>query len=203
MSMQAEPDDGPSELDELQRHMRETLYRFDCPSAHLLGEYQLDVIEPEQRMQVAAHLTQCDDCRIELQGLRTFLDTPLRMPETLLGRARRLIATLASPTPGLALNGLRGAASSSVRVFEVDDVSVTLGPGYDGHGLIGLLMVTSIPPEQLVGHQAFLVAEGRQTTGATLDDIGNFEFGDVAPGVYTLELELPDTVVVVESVTVD
>jgi hypothetical protein len=202
MSMHAEPEDDPSELDELQRQMREVLYRFDCPSPHHLGEYQLGVLEPELRIQIAAHLTECDVCRIELQALRTFIAAPLRMPDTFFGRARRMIAALVPPAPGLALSGLRGGTAPSVRVYEVEDVSVTLGPGYQAHGLIGLLMVIGTPPEQLMGRQSRLVAEGQQAVSATLDDIGNFEFSDVAPGVYTLELDLPDAVVVVESVTV-
>jgi hypothetical protein len=205
MGMQAGPiDDDSSDQGELQRHLQRVLYRFDCPTPHVLGEYQLDVIGAQQRTVVAAHLTGCEDCRSDLQVMRAFINAPLSMPDSWLGRARRMIATLVTPAPGLAYSGLRGAAHPSVKVYEVEDVTVTLGPGYEANGLIGLVMVTSTPPERLIGHQARLVsvANGPAIATATLDDIGNFEFSDVPPGAYTLELELPDTVVVVESVTV-
>ena len=31
----------------IQVELRRTLFRFDCPDAHTLGEYQLDLLEPE------------------------------------------------------------------------------------------------------------------------------------------------------------
>ena len=31
------------------------LYRFDCPEPQVLGEYQLDVLDAEQRLGVARH----------------------------------------------------------------------------------------------------------------------------------------------------
>ena len=38
---------------------------------------------------------------------------------------------------------------------------------------------------------------------AQLDELGNFEFGDVAAGRYALEIDLPDGVLVVQELRVD
>jgi hypothetical protein len=56
--------------------LRRGLYRFDCPDAHTLGEYQLDLLEPENRRRVAAHEAECDACGVELRALRSYLALP-------------------------------------------------------------------------------------------------------------------------------
>jgi len=60
----------------IQVELRRTLFRFDCPDAHTLGEYVLDLLEPEQRQSVAAHAVDCDACSVELQTFRGFLAMP-------------------------------------------------------------------------------------------------------------------------------
>src|SRR5690349_8923272 len=56
--------------------LRRSLYRFDCPDAHTLGEFELDLLAPELRLQIAAHASRCDECRDELRMLRRFLAEP-------------------------------------------------------------------------------------------------------------------------------
>src|SRR5579859_5408034 len=51
---------------QIQGALRRSLYRTDCPDAHTVGEYQLDLLEPEQRTRVAAHILDCDACTAEL-----------------------------------------------------------------------------------------------------------------------------------------
>src|SRR5258708_9059590 len=82
---QSDPDDVAAFGGWLQR----SLYRFDCPDAHTLGEYQLDLLEPEHRTSVAAHAVDCDECRTELQTLRSYLATPTPMPESTFEKVRR------------------------------------------------------------------------------------------------------------------
>ena len=60
----------------VQGRLRRALYRFDCPDAHTLGEYQLDLLEPEHRRSIAAHATDCDACSTELHTLRSYLAMP-------------------------------------------------------------------------------------------------------------------------------
>jgi hypothetical protein len=188
-----------------QQDLRRTLYRFDCPSPHTLGEYQLELLEVEQRTSIAAHATECDDCHAELQVLRQYLAAPTPIPElSVVERVRRVVATLFAPSPGLAYGGLRGAAQTTTRVFEAGDVTVTVGPGQAPGTLIGLVVVNATLPEALTGREARLVAATDGTpVSALLDDLGNFEFADIAAGEYVLEIDLADSLVVIEALRVD
>lgn len=189
----------------LESQLRRSLYRFDCPDAHTLGEYELGLLDPEQRISLATHANGCDDCLAELHTLRAFLATPTRVSESIGERTRRVVATLFAPAPGLAFGGLRGtAAETAPRVYEVEDITITLGHGQGPGTLIGLVMIVHISPEDLVGRPVRLIPRAGGALVSTLDDIGNFEFSDVAPDTYALELDLPGSVVVVvEELRVD
>jgi hypothetical protein len=199
MSMQASGADRPDFAStEMEAWLHRSLYRFDCPDPHTLGEYELEFLEPEQRTRIAAHASECDHCRAELQTLRAFLTEPTQVPESILDRVRRLVATLVTPASGIAHAGLRGNSTPAVRVYEVEDVTVTIGPGQGPGTLIGLVMATSSPPEVLMGREVRLVPQSGVPRAAALDDIGNFDFEDLVAGTYSLELDLPDSVVVIE-----
>jgi hypothetical protein len=49
------------------------LYRFDCPSSLVLGEYQLGLLEGPAVALVKSHLHRCELCRAEVDSLTTFL----------------------------------------------------------------------------------------------------------------------------------
>jgi putative zinc finger protein len=191
---------GPAQFES---ELRRSLYRFDCPDAHTLGEYQLDVLDERQRTQVAAHAAECDECRGELQTLRTFLAEPVRVPESPLGRARRIVATLFAPSPGLAYGGLRGAADTATRVFEAGDVTVTLGPGHSAGSLFGLVVSASSLPDELEGREVRLSPREGAKIVTQLDDLGNFELTGLSAGPYAVEIDLPDGLVVIEELQVD
>ena len=63
-------------LAQFQEELRRSLYRFDCPDAHTLGEYELDVLDADQRLRIATHVVDCEECRAELHTLREFLARP-------------------------------------------------------------------------------------------------------------------------------
>ena len=74
-----------------------------APDVHgLVGPYLLDALDPDERAEVEAHLAACDDCREEVDSLRSatasladeVAETP---PESLRARVRRT----ASETPQL------------------------------------------------------------------------------------------------------
>jgi len=44
---------------QFQQELRRSLYRFDCPDAHTLGEYELDVLDADQRLRIATHVVDC------------------------------------------------------------------------------------------------------------------------------------------------
>lgn len=202
MSMQASGS-GQYGHEELEGELRRALYRFDCPAAHTLGEYQLGLLEPEQRTRIATHAVGCDECRMELQTLRSFLATPINVPQTVVERARRVVANLFSPRAGLAYSGLRGAADTSTRVYEAGDVTVTVGPGQASGTLVGLVVPGAIAPEMLEGRGVRLLPRQGQPLSVNLDDLGNFEFAEIPAGDYVLEIDLADGIIVVEELHID
>ena len=202
MSMHASGSGHPGH-EQLERELRRALYRFDCPDAHTLGEYQLDLLDPGERIRIAAHVTDCDECRIELQTLRSFLATPIMAPETVVERTRRVVARLFTPRAGLAYGALRGPADASARVYEAGDVTVTVGPGQSTGSLVGLVVPGAQSPGALEGRDVRLLPRQGASLTVTLDDLGNFEFGDVPAGDYILEIDLPDGSIVIEELRLD
>jgi hypothetical protein len=194
---------GQSGPEDFEQELRRSLYRFDCPDAQTLGEYQLDLLDQTDRIRIASHATDCDECRTELQTLRAFLAASIDMPEPALARARRVVATLFAPKPGLAAGGLRGSADASTRIFEAGDVTVTLGPGESSGSIFGLVVAAGQSPEALDGRDVRLVPRDGAPVVVQLDDLGTFEFVSVPAGLYLLEIDLPDGEVVVEELRVD
>jgi hypothetical protein len=201
MNMHAAPGNNPTPQ-ELENALRSTLYRFDCPDAHTLGEYQLDLLAPEARTSVAAHAVECEACTADLQTLRAFLATPTPMPDSIVERARRVLGALLKPAPELAFGGLRGAADPDTQVYAAEEVTVSLGSG-EPHTVLGLVVDPSAAAGLLAGRPVRLMPHDGVLLATTLDDLGNFEFEDVPSGTYALELDLLGRVVVIESLHVD
>lgn len=194
---------GPMSPDALEFELRRSLLRFDCPDAQTLGEYDLNLVDPVEHTRIAAHVVECDECTAELRMLREFLAMPISVRAPLVSRARRLVATLFTPRPGLAYGGLRGVHDASTRVYEVGDVTITLGPGQRSGSLFGLVVAGDTLPERLEAANVRLVAADASVRLTQLDDLGNFELAEIPSGVYVLEIELADAVVVIEALQVD
>jgi hypothetical protein len=188
---------------ELENTVRRALYRFDCPDAHMLGEYHLDLLAPEARMNVAAHAVQCEACTAELQTLRAFLAMPPAVPESISERTRRVVAALFKPAPGLAYGGLRGAADPSTRLYRAEDVTVSLSSGDQPGSLLGLVIEPSAAEGVLDSCSARLVSTDGAVLTTTLDDLGNFEFDEVPSGTYVLELDVIGRPIAIEQLRVD
>jgi hypothetical protein len=125
------------------------------------------------------------------------------VPDNVGDRARRIVASLFRRSPGLAYGGLRGAADDATRVYEAGHITVTIGPGETRGSLLGLVVAVDSPPEALNGAAARLIGPNGAAVVAQIDDLGNFEVFDLAPGVYTVEVELPDGLLVIEELRVD
>jgi hypothetical protein len=184
-------------MNDLPSSFSRLLYRFDCPEPHVLGEYQLDVLDTAQRVQVARHAMECEECTAELTTLREFLAVDPPMPQTFGERLRRVVASLVTPPPGFALGGVRGVADLQTREFTADDVSISVGPGAERGSFVGL--VTGADTTGAVR----LVSDGVERATATLDELGNFELSGIPAGTYTLELDLGGRVIVLENLQID
>src|SRR5579884_21440 len=60
-----------------------TLYRWDCPPSHVLGEYQLGLLSGDVATAVRLHVGMCVHCAAELETLSAFLaNDPLLVGHT-------------------------------------------------------------------------------------------------------------------------
>ena len=68
-------DSGPGALTRarLARRLGLLLGRFDCPSAHALGEFELGLGPAAERRRIEAHVQSCPLCAGELRVLRELL----------------------------------------------------------------------------------------------------------------------------------
>jgi hypothetical protein len=188
-------------LQTAQVRLRQSLYRVDCPEPHRLGEYELGFVSPEERVQIASHALECSLCTEELHTLREFLAAAEpRLAGSVGSQIRRVFATLLSARPGLALGGVRGAATK-LRQYAIDDARLSIGPGFDRGSLIGLLVpgTRELPARA----EARMLSEDGAHRLTEVDALGNFEFEDLPAGSYVLEIELPDEIIVVEHLGVD
>jgi hypothetical protein len=183
-----------------ERALRALLYRFDCPPAHTLGEYALDLLIDPQRRDIASHALACADCAEELRIARAFFaaDAPVAKPHGW----RRVVASLFTPTAGAAAVAIRGDARATSAEYHAGAVHVVVGslPARERgtFDLDGLLLHEGASSEAVAGRDVELVTDGVALYTTRTDDLGNFAFDAVASGTYQLEIHCLDEVVVIE-----
>jgi hypothetical protein len=184
----------------VQAALRQRLYRFDCPSSQMLGEYELGMLVPEERLRIARHVVECPHCTAELNTLRAFM--AMEADEEPLGavdRVRRFVATLV-PAPHGAEVALRGAGDEATRAYYVNGVTITIDIGAVRRGrteIIGLVMRDdgeSIPP----GSPVTLVGMSGTVATTEIDDLGNFAFDDVGIGAWRVEVGIGSDIILIE-----
>jgi hypothetical protein len=196
----------------LHRQLRNSLYRFDCPTPLAIGEYELKVSPPEQQVQVAQHILTCHECAAELAMLRAYL-APVALPmsavpapaaPSLTDRVRQVVARLISPEPGRVLAGVRHTGRNQIRVYEAGDLVLTLGPGLPASpGLGSLLGLFEVVGHAPVAGRVILISATGARHETTLDDLGGFEFTELPEGIYDLQIDPPDRLVVLDGLIVE
>jgi len=183
----------------LHRQLVSALYRFDCPSPFAIGEYELKVSPAIHQVQVAQHVLSCDECTAELGMLRTYLTRAptLEPPQGVVECLKRVVARLITPPPGLSLAGVRHAGGNQVQIVEAGDLLLTIGPGVQASPGLASILGLFVGSALLEGRVELIANNGvRHIT--TLDDLGGFEFSELAEGTYDLQIELQDRLVVLD-----
>jgi len=225
------------------------LYRWDCPPAQVLGEFQLGMLSNELAAAVTNHLSMCVLCMAEVASLTGFLanDPMLAEPVPQLAASvplvasassnnhhpvqdakrvldnvrerstaaiRRIAAILVPPAPRLAFQ--RGESAQSAlwpRRYMAEDISISVQVDRgtsrrDALQLIGFVTRKDDALESLQGVAVQLVsqtdvqsAQHAQYT-QSIDELGNFVFSSVAPATYTLELQFPESTIVIDELPV-
>jgi hypothetical protein len=116
----------------------------------------------------------------------------------------RVIASLLPRQPRAAV---RGKEAEWPRRYEGEDVSISLqleqSPGRDDTlQLIGLTKRDGMALDALLGTPVQLLSASQVTDTQQIDDLGNFIFAALTPATYTLEVHLPDKVVVIEPLVI-
>lgn len=201
---------------------------MSCPAHETLIGYAAGDLDAPERQSVATHLsTDCPSCTAELQnvhGLRalagpTVLETPpswtlekaARIPDDVrgqslvatLGRVAALVFdTVRSPLP----QGARSAAASSrqllFRALDYDiDVRISDRES-DAVRVSGQILPGSERPiDAVAGVDMALIREGRAVGVCSTSELGEFDFGCVPSGDYTLSVETDEDRILVEHLT--
>jgi hypothetical protein len=69
--------------------------------------------------------------------------------------------------------------------------------------LIGFVTRKDMALEALQGMPVLLLSESETVSTQNVDDLGNFVFSSLIPATYTLELQSPDGIIVIERIAVD
>ncbi len=191
----------------LDARLRIGLFRSDCPSTLELGELALQLADPLPATRLRAHLAECPHCGAEYRELAAVAaGDPLAELRPAAGALRRLVARLITPPALGAAVAVRGSSAPAESSFQAEDVTISLAvvPGERrsrGAMIVGL--VTS-DLDEVVAPGTLVRAFAADATAheSETDDLGNFTLVDLADGVYSIELQQRDRIIVVESVQV-
>jgi hypothetical protein len=134
-----------------------------------------------------------------------------RLLETLreqsLTGVRRIIATLLPSPPTMGLAGVRGIQEVWPRLYAAEDVSINMQleripKRKDVLRLNGIVARKGMTLQALQGTSVLLSVQAQAVYTQTIDDLGNFVFPSIAPATYTLEVQFPDGVIIVEQLPV-
>lgn len=121
---------------------------------------------------------------------------------------RKILAVLLPPPPRLAYQ--RDAAPPELwpRHYTAEDFSISLQVEREtGHAdslqLIGFVTRKDTALEALQGMPVLLSSATETVSVQHLDELGNFVFSLLAPATYTLELQAPHGIIVIEQIPVD
>ncbi len=144
------------------------------------------------------------------QGAKSILE---RLQNTANTGARRILATLLPPQPRLAFQRDSTQVALWPRRYMAEDVSISVqverdASQRDSLQVIGFVTRQGKSLDMLQGTQVILTSQtaevshdGTQYT-QQIDELGNFVFSSIAPTIYTLELQLPGSNIVIEQLPV-
>lgn len=144
------------------------------------------------------------------QGTKGVLD---RLGDRSRAGVRRIVATLLPPQPRFAYQREISQATLWPRSYTAEDLSISIqierGTGRrDTLQLIGLVTRKGEALGVLQGTPVLLSAQVVEKSFAgtqymqSIDELGNFIFSSIAPATYTLELQFPESTVVIDQLPV-
>jgi hypothetical protein len=194
--------------------------RVGCPTAQTILAYALDELSGPARREAAAHVARCVHCAAEVLTTREALPlvaAAAQEQEGALTRARRILATLLplapSSDPALALRGPADTADEegAPRTFAAEGVELSLRHERERGAFVLYGTIAGNESAELsrpLSARLLSAPAGGDAAIAELALVAEvpiefraFEFHDVAPGAYQLEVLFPDRVIVVAALT--
>jgi hypothetical protein len=191
------------EMDREQRKLQSLLYRAGCPSPLALGEYHLGLSGQQPGSGIASHVVHCSACRRELEDLARFMASLRR---AVADAAEDVFASLRTIRARLSVDPLSGAygqlaptlrgpgeGERAPLVYSAEDLLVTVDSWLERLGQPGRIVAGLV-----VGPIDFSRAEASMdadefSSPTPINDLGNFLFSDVSPGVHHVTIRLPTT----------
>lgn len=181
-------------MSDIERQLREKLYRFDCPDPQEIGEFQLKLLSEAASDRIRTHLQTCSHCRRELAELATYLQGLSQDLEYSFAERVRIWIAERLPDASTGQNlafGLRGdSGTAQAYDYQAGDAQITVEIQEDAHAqrtLLGLVLGIDVQ-----GITARLWQAGEKMQTVPIDELGNFVFTAVEPGEYEIILSGPD-----------
>jgi hypothetical protein len=182
-----------------QKMWQSALYRVECPSSIVLGEYNLQLLSHAEKSTVAGHLNTCPLCTSELAELKNFVGaSPKNKLKEFLQSGKRIVAELLEAPKGDLAMQTRGLGLGA-RVYIAGGLQFSLSaqpdPGDEKlKSIIGLAT-----GEEADGMVAHLVHEGNSVQISEVDELGNFRFRGLDQGVFDVFVRGEDVTVEIGS----
>ncbi len=161
--------------------------------------------QPVAQVAASVPLTTSSNNHHPVQDVMGILDS---MRERTRTGIRRIAATLVPPAPRLAFQ--RGESAQSAewpRRYTAEDISISVQVDRgtsrkDALQLIGFVTRKDVALESLQGVPVQLVSQADTQYSQSIDELGNFVFSSIVPAIYTLELQFPESTIVIDELPV-
>lgn len=191
--------------EQTERRLRATLSAASaCPEPMQLGEWAMNLLEPEEAAGVALHVERCQACRDEVSQFESFSADADQ--SSLLDEIKEIVLDWLTPAQGQltpALAGFRGTEVARTQTFSAGHLwlAVTVQEGTPGRRNL-LALVTREDGYPLEHGTAWLHRENQLFTGGKVDPYGNLIISDLESGTYDLGIQCDGTRVWVRGVSV-
>lgn len=199
-------------LARLQGRLTKSLYRFECPTPSMLGEYHMRLLPRDAEEQVRTHLERCPHCSAEVARLESYLESMRGDLEvSQVERAKVWVARLVSGVEGAlgpgpqfapALAGLRGDEQEPL-IFMVEDAQIALDVHADEQSPGNSVLIGLVTGLDVEGWRAGIWQEMGLVAKAPIDPGGNFLFHDLPTGEYDIVLSDAETDIYIPRVKVE
>lgn len=177
----------------LEDRLTARLYRLTCPRSEELGEYHLDLLDPDRAAEIQQHLLECPYCTREVLQLENYLRvlaptieySPIERVKVMIarlvgehGEARRSGRQEFAPV----LAGIRGEAKGPI-TLEADGILVVLDVQPADEERVTILgQVAADDQDRWTGAVVELRRTGELQMTVTVDDLGAFRCEAWSPG---------------------